>query len=149
MRESNQILSEENKVLKKSNHDKDKEIAKKNLELQKQENEIAKYRRMIHAFTTSPQRNLARMPDSSGTNKALADDADSDGVEMPRRALFDSTSKYFVGTKPGINSRDGRKYIWNDADGSCHVSREWRQLLSSILGNETLRNIARDVGDKE
>mmetsp|Transcript_23362 Transcript_23362/g.55157 ORF Transcript_23362/g.55157 Transcript_23362/m.55157 type:complete len:103 (-) Transcript_23362:656-964(-) len=65
MRESNQILSEENKVLKKSNHDKDKEIAKKNVWLQKQEKEIAKYLRMIHAFTTSPQRNLARTPDSS------------------------------------------------------------------------------------
>ncbi|EJK44121.1 hypothetical protein THAOC_37368 [Thalassiosira oceanica] len=27
-------------------------------------------------------------------------------------------------------------------------THEWKQLLSSDLGNETLRNIARDVGDK-
>ncbi|EJK54481.1 hypothetical protein THAOC_25888 [Thalassiosira oceanica] len=83
---------------------------------------------------------------SLGSKKALAD---SDGVEMPRCALFDSNSKYFGGTNPGINSRDGRRYRSGMTLVAVVMSpEEWKQLLSSDLGNETLRNIARDVGDK-
>ena len=72
--------------------------------------------------------------------------ADGDGVDFPRRALFDTTCKYFVGTIPGLCSKNGNKYRSGmTVMAVATTPDEWRQLLSNELDNETLRKIARDI----
>ena len=72
--------------------------------------------------------------------------ADGDGVDFPRRALFDTTCKYFVGTIPGLCSKNGNKYRSGmTVMAVATTPDEWRQLLSNELDNETLRKIGSDI----
>lgn len=86
---------------------------------------------------------------SEGLLRHVKELADSDKARVPKRALFDSTCRYFVGKHPGLTDKDWSKY----SSGMIVVAivieeAEWDKIISDELEDFERRTLATEISDR-
>lgn len=86
---------------------------------------------------------------SEGLLRHVKELADSDKARVPKRALFDSTCRYFVGKHPGLTDKDWSKY----SSGMIVVAivieeAEWDKIISDELEDFERRTLATEISGR-